>query len=141
MVGVEFVEHGIQTGAGSSLDDLYPGSAATEPSSIDLDHLVREEKNAALVRAGYVVRLTMTSGISVALLTRPDDHGFGLTVLWSKWNSDRVSVSLRTYTADSLATNEPARYTVREKMSVGGAVRLKLLGQPDLVRKLEVRTD
>ncbi|HEY4342199.1 MAG TPA: hypothetical protein VGM97_19800 [Steroidobacteraceae bacterium] len=52
-----------------------------------------------------------------------------------------MSVSLRTYTADSLATNEPARYTVREKMSVGGAVRLKLLGQPDLVRKLEVRTD
>jgi hypothetical protein len=38
------------------------------------------------------------------------------------------SVSLHTYTIESVASGEPGTYAVREKMSVGEAVRLELVG-------------
>ena len=127
-VGVAFVERGLQTGEGSSLSDLYPDSVDRDPAPIDPVELAKEERQAARVRDRYEVRLTMAGGVAVTLVTSPDDHGFGFHVLWSKWNPDRVSVSLHTFTMASVANGEPGRYAVREKMPVGEAVRLELVG-------------
>jgi hypothetical protein len=127
-VGVAFVERGLQSGDGSSLSDLYPDSVDRDTARIDPVELAKEERQAARVRDRYGLRLTVASGVAVTLVTSPDDHGFGFHVLWSKWNSDRVSVSLHTYTIDSVANGEPGRYAVCEKMSVGEGVRLELVG-------------
>jgi hypothetical protein len=127
-VDVAFVERGLQTGEGRSLSDLYPDSVGRDPTPIDPGELAKEERQALRVRDRYQVRLTITSGVAVTLVTSADDHGFGFHVLWSKWNPDRVSVSLHTYAIDSVANGEPGRYAVRENMSVGEAVRLELVG-------------
>jgi hypothetical protein len=128
MVGVAFGEGGLQTGEGSRLSDLYPESVGRDSTPIDPRKLAEEERQAATVRERYEVRLTTTGGGATTLITKPDEHGFGFHALWSKWNPDRVSVSLHAYTIDSVANGEPGRYAVREKMSVGEAVRLELVG-------------
>ena len=126
-VSVVFVERGIQTGEGHRLSDLYPDSANPDPAPIDPVKLAQEEREAPKVRDRYELKLTIADGASVRLVTRPDDHGFAFHVLWSKWNPDRPSASLHTYTIESVANGEPGAYAVREKMSVGEAVRLELL--------------
>jgi hypothetical protein len=127
-VSVAFVERGIQTGEGHRLSDLYPDSANHDPAPIDRVKLAEEERRAPKLRDRYEVRLAIGDGTSVVLVTGPDDHGFAFSVLWSKWNPARASVSLHSYTIESVANGEPGAYAVREKISVGEAVRLELVG-------------
>jgi hypothetical protein len=127
VVGVEFVEHGIQTGAGRTLDELYPGkSEARTPSPVDRAELAAELREVAPVRAGFEVRLVLPDGSAATLSTTSDEHGFGFSVLWNSLHPDRVSVSLHSYTLDSIAVEAPGRSTVREKVALGGAMRLEL---------------
>jgi hypothetical protein len=128
VVGVEFVEHGIQTGTGKTMIELYPAhSEAGTPRPLDRAGLAAELREMAPVRPGYEIRFVRSDGSAATLFTTPDEHGFGFSVLWNSLSPDRVSVSLHSYTLDSIVSEAPGRSTVREKMALGEAVRLELI--------------
>jgi hypothetical protein len=58
---------------------------------------------------------------------KSDEHGFGFSVLWNSFHPDRVSLSMHSYTLDAIAAEAPGRSTSREKVPLGGAVRLELI--------------
>jgi len=128
VVGVAFVERGIQTGEGRTLDELYPGkSEARTASPVDRAELAAELRQVAPVRAGFEVRLVLPDGSAATLSTKSNEHGFGFSVLWNSFHPDRVSVSLHSYTLESIATEAPGRSTAQEKVPLGGEVRLELI--------------
>jgi hypothetical protein len=69
----------------------------------------------------------LPDGSAGTLSTKSDEHGFGFSVLWNSFHPDQVSVSLHSYTLDSIAAEAAARSTSREKVPMGGAVRLELV--------------
>lgn len=128
VVGVAFVEEGVQTGQGRTIAELYPGqSEARTPSPADRVELAGELRRTVQTRLGYQVRLVLPDGRAATLTTESGEHGFGFGVLWNRYGPDRMRVSLYSYTLESIAAKVPGRHTVRETFPLGSAVRLELL--------------
>jgi len=89
--------------------------------------LFAEARTAPRLRSGYRVRLTRNEGDPITLTTNSDDHGFGFHILWNKMRPGNVSVSLESYSLESVESETAGRGTFRERVKVGSNYRLELL--------------
>jgi len=78
------------------------------------------------LRDGYAFQYHSTLGTSYAGRTSSEEHGFGFTVLWSSHRPERVSVSLNSYTIDSVEQQTPGHDHVREYLQVGQSVTVEI---------------
>jgi len=128
VLDVSLLERDTAVGEGRSIEELYPARETAEPpTSIDKAEFFADLRRQPQLREGFTVRLTSSVGTASMFSTTPDEHGFGFSVLWNNMHPERVSVSLHAYTIDSVESGEPGRDHVRERLPVGGTVRLELV--------------
>lgn len=128
VVEVEFSESGISSGAGQTIEELYPNQSPIKPpTGQENAEMFAELRGAAPLREGFTLEFVSSMGVTSVFRTDPMEHGFGFSVLWNDLHPERASVSLHGYTIGSVEQGAPGRYLVREKIMVGSTVRLALV--------------
>jgi hypothetical protein len=128
VVDVALLERDKAVGDGRSIEELYPASESVPvPTPIDKAEFFADLRRQPQLREGFTVRLTSSVGTTGMFSTASDDHGFGFSVLWNNMRPERVSVSLHAYSIDSMESGESGRDFVRERLPLGGTVRLELV--------------
>lgn len=129
VVEVALLEHDTAVGEGLPIEELYPAcETVAPPTSADNAGLFAELRRLPQKRGEFTVRFNSSAGAASLFSTNPDEHGFGFSVLWNDIRPERASVSLHAYTIDSVESGATGRDHVRERMPVGGTVRLELVG-------------
>lgn len=124
-VEVSFAAEDVETGPGTTFASTpFPSG---EAGSADVAAIFAEVRDLPQLRSRYVLRVESSSGVSSQCVTTPDEHGFGMSVLWNCLHPERASVSVHAYTLDGLENGKPGRDFVREKLELGGWVRLTLV--------------
>jgi len=127
-VVVELLEHGVGTGPGQTLEELYPDhKPEPSPASISRAELFDDLRRFPQLRSGYTVCLVPNDGNPITLVTTSAEHGFGFSALWNNLHPHRLSVSLHSYTIDSVEAEIPGRDAYRGKLELGSNVRLQLV--------------
>jgi hypothetical protein len=128
VVDVALLERDKAVGDGRTIGELYPASESVPvPTPIDKAEFFADLRRQPQLREGFTVRLTSSVGTTGMFSTASDDHGFGFSVLWNNMRPERVSVSLHAYSIDSMESGESGRDFVRERLPLGGTVRLELV--------------
>jgi hypothetical protein len=128
-VEVAFMEIGGDSGSGQTIEELFPDQPTlTRPTAQENAEMFAEVRSARVLRDGYSLEYTSSAGIVTLTRTNPEEHGFGFSVLWTDHHPERVSVSLHSYTIDSVEQRGPGRSHVQEKILVGTTVRLAFVG-------------
>jgi hypothetical protein len=129
VVEVGFLENGADSGVGQTIEELFPGAPVPKgPTAQANAEMFAEIRSATVLRDGYSLEYSSSEGIVTGIRTNPEEHGFGFSVLWTDHRPERVSVSLHSYSIDSVESRGPGRYHVRDKILVGETVRLALVG-------------
>jgi hypothetical protein len=124
-VEVSFAAEDIESGPGATL--TATPTEGGDADFTDVASAIADLRHLPYVRDRYVLRLESSNGASSECVTGPDEHGFGMSVLWNWLHPERASVSVHAYTLDSLDKGESGRDFVREKLELGGWVRLALV--------------
>ena len=128
VVEVALLEHDTAVGEGRTIEQLYPASEnVAPPTSADNAEMFADIRRLPQLREGFTVRFTSSAESAGLFSTTPDEHGFGFNVLWNSLHPERASVSLHAYTIDGVESGESGRVHVRERMPIGGTVRLELV--------------
>jgi hypothetical protein len=126
VVEVTFTEQGTQIGTGRTIAELYPGQEPDALMPTDGSDPFAAARTSPRLRNGYTVRLVSNEGPPITLTTTPDEHGFGFHILWNNLRPGNASVSLGSYTLESLEKQAPGREAFRERVPVGTRFRLEL---------------
>ena len=130
VVAISFLESAPTSHAGKTIEELFPEE---EDLDQEFDFKVTAEMFADLrampeLREKYSFRLKSSSGASFAGESKPDEHGFGFSVLWNSFHSERARVSLHSYTLESLEIrNRPLEYLFEESMNPESTVTFELI--------------
>jgi hypothetical protein len=124
-INVVFVENGKSSHPGKAIEELFPD----EPSITRTDfkptaEMFEELRAKPKLREKFSFRLFSSSGASFVGESAPSEHGFGFTVLWNSFHPERATVSLHTYTLESLETRSSLNYLFEEKIAYGGSIEL-----------------
>jgi len=123
-VGVTLSQEGVTSHPGKTIEELFPDEElAKTPDDLTPTHEVFEElRRRPNLRDSYALRYNSTLGTSYAGRTSPEKHGFAFTVLWNSHRPERVSVSLYSFTIDSVEQRAPGHDYAREHLQIGQSV-------------------
>lgn len=128
VITVTFLETASTSHAGKTIEELFPDKpAATEADFKPEAEIFAALRAAPVLRDKYSFRLESSAGTKFYGETAHDDHGFGYSVLWNSYCPERVRVSLRSYTLNTLEARLPGRSHVEETLNTGGWVSLELI--------------
>jgi hypothetical protein len=126
-IRVEFSEEGETLHAGKTLEELFPESSEEKHGPMPgRAQLVDEVRKHVRVREHYGFSVRSSGGASASAEAAPNEHGFGVSVLWDWVRPERVSASLHTYTLEQLASNEDSNYHFQERLPVGSWVEVRV---------------
>jgi hypothetical protein len=126
-VVVRLMDEGETTGEGKTIDDLYPDEDAEchqEPKSEA--ECFQELRAMPKLRTGYTFKLNSPAHPSYRGATQPDEHGFSFNLLWNWVRPNRASVSLSSYTIDSVEKRTPSREHSHEYIQAGQSATLRV---------------
>jgi hypothetical protein len=127
VVEVNVTEDGETSGAGQTIDELFPSEASSDREEFKVTEEMFTELRARVPnRLGYRFETNLSSGSAVSAQTAPDEHGFGFSVLWNCHRPERASVSLHTYTIDNMALGTPMKYHLNEHLNPGQSASVKV---------------
>lgn len=129
-VEVTLSEGGVTAHAGKTINELFPSEQGSEENiertpTVDMFRELRAKQQ---VRGGYVFSVTTSEGLSYAGRTVESEHGFGFSLVWHSWRSERANLSLHSYTIDSMEHKLPMRDHVREYVQPPHSVVLRVDG-------------
>jgi hypothetical protein len=127
VVEVTFMEQGTPSGTGRTIAELYPELESNPPALSAEGDPFAEARTSPRLRSGYTVRVVSNDRPPTALTTTPDEHGFGFHVLWNNLRPGYVSVSLGSYTLESVEKQAPGRDAFCERVPVGTQLRLEFV--------------
>jgi hypothetical protein len=126
-VAVSLLKDGVTSHPGKTIDELFPDEEPTEVVDFKITQEMLQELRAKPPRrVGWGFQLNSSSGTSYSGRTAPAEHGFGFSVLWNMHRPERASVSLHSYTIDSLEHRTPMHDHVREHLQLGQSVAIKV---------------
>ena len=126
-VRVEFSEDGQTLHAGKTLEELFPESLGERHGPMPgIAQLVDEVRKRVRVREHYGFSVQSSGGASVSAEAAPNEHGFGVSVLWNWVRPERVSASLHTYTLEQLASEEASNYHFQERLQAASWVEVRV---------------
>lgn len=124
-VAVSLLEASIMSHSGKTIAELFPDE---ERSNVDdfkpTPEMFQELRVKPRHRDGWSFWLSSTPGTLYTGRTAPEEHGFGFSVLWNMHRPERASVSLHSYTIDSLEHQTPMHDHVREHLQLGQSVAI-----------------
>ena len=113
---------------GKTIEELFPDEAATTVGDFKpRADLIKEISEKPKLRGKFSFRLQSSFGTVFVGETRPNEHGFGFTVLWNSFHPERARVSLHSYTLENLETGSAMNYHVEEQMQYGNSVCFELV--------------
>jgi hypothetical protein len=128
LVQITIQNEGETSHAGKTLAELFPQDAEKieQTDFRPTAEIFAELRSKKRVRTGFHFDLETSSGTAYAGETMPSEHGFGLTVLWNSHRPARASLSLHSYTIDSLEHRQPMRDHIREYIEPFTSVRFRV---------------
>lgn len=127
VVVVSFIESTPSSHAGKTIEERFPDDEPVTAEDIKpTAELYNELRARPKLRNKFCFRLESSLGTSFVGETAPDEHGFGFSVLWDKFNPECASVSLHSYTLGNLEDRGPMNYHFKERIHVGDSVRLEI---------------
>jgi hypothetical protein len=126
-VRVQFLENAASTAPGKTIEELFPGEEPSEEFDFTPTEQMFEELRAKpKQRNGWSFEYQSPEGQRAVANTTPEEHGFGFTVLWNSHRPSRASVSLHSYTIDSLQRREPGNDHAREYLQFSQSVAIRV---------------
>ena len=127
-VEVRFTDSGQTSHPGKTIQELFPDDPGDSPRE---DFKATPEMFAELrakpqLRSGYGFSLALPSGALYEGRTDEAEHGFGFSVVWNSHRPQRASVSLHSYTIDSMEHQQPMRDRAREYIVPDTTVRFQV---------------
>jgi hypothetical protein len=127
VVRVSVFDQGAKSHPGKTIDELCPN----EPVLTDNEWLSKEDVIAKLrlrshVRDRLSLVLRSSRGPEIRAALKPEEHGFGISILWNWVNPERVSASLHTYSLDQLLTREEFAYHFRDRLEPGDWLEVEI---------------
>jgi hypothetical protein len=129
VVAVSFLESAPNSHGGKTIEELFPEEDLVE----EMDFTVTAEMFAELrakpkLREKYSFRIKSSSGASFTGESKPDEHGFGFSVVWNSFHPERARISLHSYTLESLEIrNRPLEYLFEESVHAESTVTFELV--------------
>jgi hypothetical protein len=127
-VCVTLSEEGAASHAGKTIEELFPDED-TEASTDDFkptQEIFEELRAKPKLREGYAFRYHSTLGTQCAGHTKPEEYGFGFTALWNSHRPERISVSVNSYTIESIESRTPGTDHVHEYLQVGQSATIEV---------------
>ena len=127
LVQVGFSKDGETTEAGKTIDELFPDELSSEPIDFKpTSEMFTELRARPSKRAGYRIAVELPSGTRMFTQTTPEEHGYGFSVLWNWLHPERASVSLHSYTIDSMEHKTPMQYHAEEHLHLEPSVNVTI---------------
>lgn len=128
VVTVSFLESAASSHEGKTIEELFPDEPPTPQTDLKpTNEIFNELRAKPKLREKYSFRLVSSSGTSFIGETKPDEHGFGFTVLWNSSYPQRARVSLHSYTLDDLEVRGPMNNYFEERIHYGDSVQFELV--------------
>jgi len=128
LVTISFLESGSSSHKGKTVAEMFPDE---EPTTITdftpTPKMINELQAKPRLREKFSFRLNSSLGTAYVGETEPDEHGFGMSLLWNSSQPERAKVSLHSFSLESLAAHGPLNKHVEEHMHFGGSVRFELV--------------
>ena len=116
-VRVEVAAGGPNSHSGKTLEELFPDPPEEKQGPMpSREQLIEEVRIRKRLRDHFALSVQSSSGASVSVEVKPEEHGFGASFLWNWVQPERVSASLHTYTLDQLLSKEGFTYHFRERL-------------------------
>ena len=127
-VEVRFTDSGQTSHPGRTIDELFPNEPAdSQPTDFKATpEMFAELRAKPQLRVGYGFSLALPSGTYYEGRTTEAEHGFGFSVVWNSHRPQRASVSLHSYTVDSMEHQQPMRDHAREYIVPDNTVRFQV---------------
>jgi len=127
IITISFLESAQSSHAGKTIEELFPNEARTEISDFKPTAEIFEEIRAkSKLRNKYIFHLKTSKGSNFDGGTKPGDFGFALSVLWNWLSPERASMSLHSYTLESIEMAGPVDYLFDERLYFGDSVSFSL---------------
>lgn len=135
VVKVVFIEDALTSHKGKTIDELFPDAIDKEPIDFKpLTEAINEIRIMPKLRNSISFRVQSPQAGILTGETESDKFGFGFGVLWNAWQPERASVSLHSYTLESLESHGPLNYILSEKISLGSEVQFEIIASSNLNR-------
>ena len=127
-VSVAFLQDGATSFPGKTIDELFPDEeTATPTEEFKSEHeLFDELRRKPNLRDRYSFEYHSTTGTAYTGATSAETYGFAFTVLWNWLRPERVSVSLHSFTIDSVEQRQPGSDHVREYLHIGQSATIEI---------------
>lgn len=126
-VRVLFLEAGASSQPGKTIEELFPDEELEKDFDFTPTEQVFEELKAKeKLRGGWSFEYYSPESNKIEARTAPEEHGFGFTVLWNSHRPSRASISLHSYTIESLQRREPGNDHAREHLQFGQSVAIRV---------------
>lgn len=120
VVSVALLEDEITSQQGKTIEELFPDEEPMQKVEFQVtDGMFQELREKPLQRDGYELHLKSATGATCFGCTTSEEHGFGFTVLWHSQRYDKASLSLHSYTIDSMEHQTPMRNHFSEFLHLG----------------------
>lgn len=128
LLEVTIQDEGDTSHAGKTLAELFPdeAEAVEEMDFTPTPELFEELRSRERLRERFRFELDTSGGTEYVGETGHEEHGFGFTVLWNTHRPGRASLSLHSYTIDSLEHRAPMHDYVREYIEPFTLVRFRV---------------
>lgn len=127
VIELKLLSDGEVIGAGKTIEELYPnGDDREPPPGKSINECFRELRLKPNLRAGYNFRSSMPTRANHFSGTELGEFGFGFGLLWNRFRPNRASLSLSTWSIDSVQFDTPSREHFREYIvpGQGGTLRV-----------------
>ena len=126
-VTFKFLANGELFGTGRTIDELHPeqDDAKGDPE-MSIEECFLQLRARPNLRAGYSFLASTPPLPGQPSSTVPGEYSFSFSSLWNWLRQDRASISLSTWTIDSVEFNTPSREHFREYINPGQAATLRV---------------
>ncbi|MDP3824732.1 MAG: hypothetical protein Q8R33_24940 [Burkholderiales bacterium] len=128
LVEVTIQDVGDTSHDGKTLAELFPDEvdSVEQMDFTPTAELFADLRSRTRVRETFRFELQTNRGTAYIGETAKTEHGFGFTVLWNSQRPGRASLSLHSYTIDSLEKKEAMHDHVREYIEPFSSVRFRV---------------
>ena len=128
IVKISFLKNAITSHKGKTIDELFPDDLDKEPFDFKtLPDAISAIRAMPKLRNKVSFKVQSPQAGLFTGETEPDKHGFGFGVLWNAWHPERASVSLHSYTLESLESRGTMNYLLMEKISFDSDVQFEIV--------------
>ena len=121
---------GVTAPAGKTIDELYPdGDEAEEDDNapaLSREAVISAVRAKPHLWASASFRCETSHGTVATGSTRAEDHGFAFSIGKPPLPTNRLNISLDTYTLDDVEQQAPGHYLLQEGLAPGGWVRFEM---------------